>query len=316
MKLSHLKALCEIVDKDLHLSDAAFVLHRSQPALSRQIQQLEEDLGTILFERSRNRLLRLTPHGEFIVEIARRIVGDASNLRRFAEDAKDQGVGTLTLATTHTQARYTLPRTIQRFMAQYERVELTLLQGSPVQCCDMVARGQADLAVCAEVYDRDDVVRLPCHQMQRIVVTQPGHPLLTRHPLTLEDICQYPLILYGEGFSGRSVVDSAFRNAGLTPKVTLSAIDADVSKTYVEMGLGIAILASVTFDSDRDTGLRRIDASHLFSSSILSVVMRPNSYLRNFTYELIRLFAPHITQIQIQQALNRTNSSYSQTPNL
>ena len=316
MKLHHLKALCEIVERDLHLSNAAYALHRSQPALTRQIQQLEEELGMILFERHRNRLIRLTPQGELVVQIARRMVSDARDLQRLAEDSKDENTGKLTIATTHTQARYTLPSTIQRFMAQFEAVELTLLQGTPVQCCDMVSRGQADIAICAEVDDREDVVQIPCYQMQRIIVTQPEHPLISCDPLTLEDICRYPIILYGEGFSGRSVVDKSFRSANLKPKVILRAIDADVSKTYVEMGLGIAILASVTFDSIRDCGLRRIEASHLFDASRLSVVMRPHSYLRSFTRAFIQTFAPNLSHIQIQQALNRTGISHDDPPDL
>src|SRR5690606_7183390 len=156
--------------------------------------------------------------------------------------------------------------------------------------------------------------QIPCYQMQRIVVTPPGHPLLKEPQLTIDSIGRYPLILYGEGYSGRSVVDSAFRNANLTPKVILRAIDADVSKTYVELGLGIAILASITFDPLRDTGLRCIPAHHLFSASPLGVVLRPHSYLRHFAFALIRLFAPHITQIQIQQALNRTRQNFDPPP--
>jgi DNA-binding transcriptional LysR family regulator len=315
-KFHHLKALCEIVEQDLHLSNAAYSLHRSQPALTRQIQQLEDSLGIILFERNRNRLLRLTEQGAQVVEIARRMVSDARDLGRLAEDSKDDSTGKLTIATTHTQARYTLPTTIQRFMKEHKGVELTLLQGTPVQCCDRVAQGQADIAICAEVSGRDDVVQIPCYRMQRIVVTPPGHPLLDCNPLTLEQVCRYPIITYGEGFNGRAVVDHTFRNAGLQPKVILRAIDADVSKTYVEMGLGIAILASVTFDEARDGKLRRIEARHLFGSSMLSVVMRPNSYLRNFTRSFIQTFAGGISRIQIQQALSRTGTPNQNPPEL
>ncbi len=303
LNLLHLKALCEVVDQGLHLSHAAASLHRSQPAVTRQIQQLEIDLGVTLFERNRNRLLGLTPQGTQVLRIARRIVHDSGDLARLAEDLQDEGQGELTVATTHTQARYTLPQTIRRFMARHPGVALGLRQGTPAQCCEMVARGQADIAICADVGPRDDVVQIPCWSMPRIVVTPPRHPLLRAGPLTLEAIGRYPLITYAEGFSGRSAMDEAFRGAGLTPRVILSAIDADVSKTYVEMGMGIAILAAVTFEAKRDKGLRRIDASHLFASSPLNLVLRPHGYLRGFTRAFIQAFAPALTPVQIDRAL-------------
>ncbi len=302
LNLPHLKALCTIVDQGLHLSQAADALHRSQPALTRQIQQLEAELGVTLFERSRNRLLGLTPQGVLVERLARRIVHDSGDLTRLAEDLRDETQGELVVATTHTQARYTLPQAIRRFMAQHPGVALGLRQGTPAQCCEMVARGEADIAICAEG-GREDVVQVPCFRMQRIVVTPPRHPLLKVATPTLADVAAYPLITYAEGFSGRTAMDEAFRSAGLAPRVILSAIDADVSKTYVEMGLGIAILASVTFDTKRDRGLRCVGAQHLFPSSVLNVVLRPHSYVRGFARAFIRAFAPGLGDVEIDQAL-------------
>jgi LysR family cys regulon transcriptional activator len=316
MNLSHLKALCEIVEQELHLSNAARSLHRSQPALTRQIQQLESELGITLFERKRNRLVGLTERGALVAGIARRIVNDTRDIGRLAADADDDGQGELTVATTHTQARYSLPTAIRRFMEQHSGVTLVMRQGSAVQCCDMVAQGQADLAICSETSARDDVVQLPCYLLPRIVVTPPRHPLLRVGKLSLEDISRYPIITYAEGFSGRSIVDQTFRDAGLAPKVILSAIDADVSKTYVEMGMGIAILASVSFEAKRDKGLRQIDARHLFAPSRLNVVVRPNGYLRGFMLAFIRTFAPGLSLADIRRAVAGTVPNRRELPSL
>lgn len=316
MNLSHLKALCEIVEQELHLSNAAHSLHRSQPALTRQIQQLESELGITLFERRRNRLVGLTERGAMVAEIARRMVNDALDIGRLAVDQGEDDRGELTVATTHTQARYTLPAAIRQFMQARPGVTLSLRQGSAVQCCDMVARGQADIGICSETSERDDVVQIPCYRLQRIVVTPPRHPLLRAGALTLQEISRYPIITYAEGFSGRSIVDQTFRDAGLEPKVILSAIDADVSKTYVEMGMGIAILASVSFEAKRDKGLRQIGARHLFAPSRLNVVVRPHGYLRSFTLAFIQTFAPGIPLADIRRAVAGSGLSRRELPDL
>lgn len=316
MNLLHLKALCEVVNCNLHLSNAAQNLHRSQPALTRQIQQLESELGMTLFERRRNRIVSLTEQGVQVVRIAQRMVGDAGAIEQIAEDQADDAHGELTVATTHTQARYTLPPAIRKFKQKNEGVSLNFLQGSAEQCCEMVARGQADIAICAEIGSREKVVSIPCYRMQRIVVTPPRHPLLRLETLTLEDVSRYPIITYANGFSGRSVMDKTFHDAGLHPKVVLSAIDADVSKAYVEMGLGIAILASVSFEAKRDRGVRRIDARHLFAPSLLNVVIRPQGYLRRFAVSFIRTFAPGLSRADIEQAASGQGLPARELPDL
>jgi len=316
MNLLYLKALCEIVDHGLHLSQAAQTLHRSQPALSRQIQQLESELGVTLFERNRNRLISLTSQGKEIVEIARRMVNDARNMNSVAQDTIAGARGELAVATTHTQARYTLPSVIHPFMEKHPGVTLSLLQGTPVQCCDMVANGRADIAICTETGPRDDILLIPCYLLQRIVITPARHPLGRVRPLTLEAIARYPIITYAEGFSGRAIVDRTFRNAGLTPKVLLSAIDADISKAYVEMGLGIAILASVAFDSKRDKPLRRLPADHLFEASRLNVVVRQNAYLRGFTLSFMQMFAPDLSISEIRQMVSNPTAPRLRKRNL
>jgi LysR family transcriptional regulator, cys regulon transcriptional activator len=304
VNLRQLVTLCEVVDQGLKLSAAAQTLHRSQPSITRQIQELEEELGAPIFVRRRNRLLELTPQGREILASARRVLQELQNIRSASDDLAEVARGDFTLATTHTQARYTLPRVIHRFKGLYPNVHLSLRQATPVQCCELVARGAVDLAICTETRDPpNDVVEIPCYRLNRSVVVPPGHALLKVKPLTLEAIARFPVITYDDGFSARWVLDRAFSARGLAPHVVLSAIDADVSKAYVEMGLGIAILATIAFDAQRDADLRMIDARHLFAPSTLRVVVRRNSYLRAYMLSFISMFAPKLTRSTIQKAL-------------
>jgi LysR family cys regulon transcriptional activator len=307
MNLRQLKSLCEIVDHGLKISGAAEALYRSQPSISRHIQDLEKELGVDLFYRRRNRLLELTPQGREILSIARRIVQDTENIRRASQEHGEEPAGEFSIATTHTQARYSLPKVIYEFTRQHPRVKLKLRQGTPAQCGELVARGRADIAICTETSELpDDLTVIPCYHIDRSVVTLPGHPLLKVKPLTLKAIARYPIITYDEGFSARSIVDRTFSEAGLEPSVVMSAIDADVSKAYVEMGMGIAILASIAYDAQRDTNLRCMDAKHLFKPSVLSVVVRKNSYLRNYMQTFIGAFAPHVKRAEIEAILSGT----------
>ena len=304
MNLRQLLTLCEVVDQGLKLSAAALSLHRSQPSVTRQIQELEQELGVTIFVRKRNRILELTPQGREILLSARRILKEVHNIRGASDDLAEPVQGEFTVATTHTQARYTLPPVIGVFKQAYPNVRLSLRQATPVQCCELVARGAVDIAICTETRDElEDVVEIPCYRLNRSVVVPRAHPLLKVKSLTLEAIARYPVITYDDGFSGRWVLDRAFSRRGLNPNVVLSAIDADVSKAYVEMGLGIAILATIAFDSKRDANLRRIDASHLFAASTLRVVVRRNSYLRAYMLSFIRMFAPRLRQPAIDDAL-------------
>jgi len=301
MNLRQLRSLCEVVDRGLKISDAAQAMFRSQPSISRQIQELEAELGVSIFRRKRNRVVELTPQGREALAIARRIVNDVDNLARLGEEYAGARRGQFTIATTHTQARYTLPDVVQRFQRAYPEVGLSLRQGTPAQCCELVQRSEADLAICTETSSEyGDLLQLGCYRLNRSVVAPRGHPLLRVKPLTLQAIARYPVITYDEGFSGRTIVDHAFKAQGLKPAVVLSAIDADVSKTYVEKGLGIAILATVAFDAKRDLQLRRIDARHLFAASRLNVVVRRDVYLRGFMLDFVRLFAPSLRRIDLE----------------
>ncbi|RPI44661.1 MAG: CysB family HTH-type transcriptional regulator [Betaproteobacteria bacterium] len=304
MNLRQLRSLCEVVDRGLRISEAAQAMFRSQPSVSRQMQELEAELGIPIFRRKRNRVLELTPQGREVLAIARRIVNDIDNLGRLGKEFAQGNSGEFAIATTHTQARYTLPDVVERFQSAYPNVRLSLRQGTPAQCCELVQRRQADLAICTETSrGHEELVQLACYRLNRSVVTPKGHPLLRAKPLTLQAIARYPVITYDEGFSGRAIVDQAFAEKSLKPSVVLSAIDADVSKTYVEKGLGIAILATVAFDAKRDANLRCLDARHLFPPSRLNVVVRRDVYLRGFMIEFIRLFAPALRKADLEQFL-------------
>lgn len=304
MNLRQITTLCEVVDQGLKLSAAAQALHRSQPSITRQIQELEQELGTQLFLRKRNRILDLTPQGREVLASARRILHELNKIKSAGEDMAGASRGELIVATTHTQARYTLPRVITRFKSEYPLVQLSLKQGTPVQCAELVARGAADIAICTETQDElEEVAAIPCYLLNRSVVVPRGHPLLKVKRLTLEAVVRYPIITYAEGFSGRSVLNQAFLDRGLAPNVVMSAIDADVSKAYVEMGLGIAILATIAFDGKRDTGLRAIDARHLFAASVLRVAVRRHGYLRPYVHAFIQTFAPKVTRPVVERAL-------------
>jgi LysR family transcriptional regulator, cys regulon transcriptional activator len=303
MDLRQLKALCEVIDRGLTISGAAESLHRTQPSITRQIQELERELGVELFVRRRNKILAVSPAGQQIVAIARRMLEDGQNMRRVSEELLELAAGDFLIATTHTQARYTLPQVINKFMSQYPRVRLRLRQGTPAQCCELVAQGRADIAVCTETSILpNDVVSIPCYWLSRSVVTPLRHPLLRVKPLSLKAICRYPIITYDEGFSARSIIDKVFAENNLSPTVVLSAIDADVSKAYVEMGLGIAILATIAFDAGKERNLRRIDVRRLFPSSTLAILVRRNTHLRGYMRRFMQLFAPALKNVDIDRA--------------
>lgn len=304
MKLQQLRYLCEIVKQDLNVSNAADSLYTSQPGISKQIRQLEEELGIDIFVRNGKRLVAVTEPGQAVVSIAQRMLQDAENLKRVGDEFGSQPEGSLSLATTHTQARYVLPTVVKRFIALYPKVTLNLHQGSPMQIAEMVRSGEVDIGIATEALELfEDLAMLSCYEWNRCVVTQPGHPLLDKQTIRIEDIAQFPIITYDFAFTGRSKINKAFEEKGLHPNVVLTAIDSDVIKTYVEMGLGIGILAKMAFDPERDSNLRAIDASHLFESSTTRIAIRKNSYLRGYMYDFIHLFAPHLDRAKVNELL-------------
>ena len=304
MKLQQLRYACEVARRGLNVSAAAEALHTSQPGISKQIKSLEDELGVEIFVRHGKRIAAVTEPGKAVLEIAGRMLADAANMKRAGEDYADRKLGTLTVATTHTQARYALPRAVAAFKKRYPKVRLVLHQGNPTQVCEMVLAGEADFAIATEsIAEYPELVSLPCYQWNRCVVVPPGHALLKVKPLTLEAIAQYPIVTYDFAFAGRSQINKAFQKRGLEPNVVLTALDSDVIKTYVELGLGIGILAQMGFDPKRDRGLHALDASHLFESSTTRLGIKRGAWLRGYAYDFIELFAPRLSRALVEKTV-------------
>lgn len=305
MNLQQLRYLNEIVRQGLNISGAAGALFTSQPGISKQIKQLEEELGIEIFVRNGKRIVAITEPGKAVLSIAQRILHDANNLKQVGQEFSGQDTGLLTIATTHTQARYALPPVVKQFMKRYQKVQLSLHQGSPTQIAEQVLNGEADLCIATESLSLyEDLITLPCYEWHHCVITPPRHPLLKDKQLTLERLAQYPIITYDFAFTGRGKINEAFQKAGITPNISLTAIDADVIKTYVESGMGIGILAQMSFIPERDKHLRMIEAAHLFQSSTTRIAIRKNEYLRTYTYDFIELFSPHLTKKVVTDAMH------------
>ncbi|MFT4192430.1 MAG: CysB family HTH-type transcriptional regulator [Comamonas sp.] len=303
MNFQQLRSVREAVRCQFNLTDVAQALHTSQPGVSRQIRELEDELGIELFVRAGKRLTGLTAPGAQVLPIIERILLDSHNLRKAGQEFVDQEAGSLSIAATHSQARYALPTAVQEFRLRYPQVTLQLHQGSPKQIAQMLISGEADVGIATEALAQyDELLALPCYRWTHSVVVPAGHALLDQ-ALTLETLAAYPLITYDNGFTGRSHIDDAFRAQGLEPSIALSAMDADVIKTYVELGLGVGIVASIAYEDERDLNLRAIDAGHLFGINLTKLAVRRNAFLRGYVYDFITSFAPPLTRSIVEQAL-------------
>lgn len=304
MNLQQLRYLCAIVDNGLNVSDAAEALYTSQPGVSKQIRQLEDELGVPVFIRQGKRLAALTDAGAAIVATARKALREIENLRRVGAEYRQDDSGSLAIATTHTQARYVLPPVLRDFSARYPRVKLVLHQGNPVQVAEQTARGEVDVGIATEALaSYPELATLPCYQWNRCVLAPRDHPITRVEPLTLEAIAAYPIITYDFAFTGRSQINAAFDAKGLVPNIVLTALDADVIKTYVELGLGIGIVAQMAYDPARDISLVRMDAAHLFAPSTTRLAVRRGMFLRGYVYDFIARFAPALDRAAIDAAL-------------
>jgi LysR family cys regulon transcriptional activator len=304
MKLQQLKYLVEVERRGLNVSEAAGALFTSQPGISKQIRLLETELGITVFERSGKRLTGITAGGRVVLDMAKKVLAESANLLRASADFAAEGKGALTLATTHTQARYMLPPVIRSFVGRHPGVRLYVHQGNPGQVADWLLEGAAEIGVATEALDRHpELATLPCYQWSHKVVVPKGHPLLDKPVLTLADLAQYPLITYDASFTGRSHIDRAFERQGLISNVVLTAIDADVIKTYVELGLGVGIIAEMAFDPLRDTALAALAANHLFETNTTRLAFRRDLWLRGYDYEFIELLAPHLTRRVVEATL-------------
>lgn len=304
MKLQQLRYIWEVARNNLNVSATAESLYTSQPGISKQIRLLEEELGLEIFSRSGKQFVALTPAGKAIVAVAGDILARVQDIRQIAEENLDQGAGRFAIATTHTQARYALPPVIRAFMERYPRIELHIHQGTPAQIAELASRGLVDVAIATEASELfDNLVKLPCYQWNRSVLVLREHPLTRLETLTLEDLAHYPIVTYTFGFTGRSQLDQAFNQAGLQPQLALTAVDADVIKTYVRLGLGVGIVAHMAYDPVVDADLVAIEAKHLFEPSTTKIVLRRDMYLRTFLYDFMQLFAPHLTRDVVDRAM-------------
>lgn len=306
MKLQQLRYAVEVFRQNLNVSDAADALYTSQPGISKQIRLLEEELGVPLFVRHGKRMVAVTAPGKVVLQTAERILREVSNIKKIGTEFADQDQGALTIATTHTQARYALPQVVARFVAQYPEVQLSIMPASPSMLDKMVLAGEADFAIGTELVSQHDELRkLSCYAWNRSVVVPDGHPLLSlNRPLSLNDIAQWPLITYEFAFHKDARIAHAFTQAGLTmPKVVLACADTDIIKTYVRLGLGVGLMASMAFDAEADKGLQLISAEHLFEPSFAHIVLRQDAYLRGYAFAFLGLFAEKMTREHIEAAL-------------
>jgi LysR family cys regulon transcriptional activator len=303
MKLQQLRYIWEVAHHDLNVSATAQVLYTSQPGISKQIRLLEDELGVEIFARSGKHLTRITPAGESILKIAGEILRKVESIKQVAQEFSDETKGSLSIATTHTQARYALPSVIENFMGKFPDVSLHMHQGTPMQIAEMAANGGVDFAIATEAMEHfGDLIMMPCYRWNRSILVPKGHPLASHPNPTLEEVAAYPLITYVFGFTGRSKLDEAFKSKNLTPRVVFTAADADVIKTYVRLGVGIGIVATMAIDDQVDDDLVAIDASHLFASSITQIGFRKGTFLRGYMYDFIERFAPHLTVDRVNKA--------------
>jgi LysR family cys regulon transcriptional activator len=311
MNLHQLRFVREAVRQNFNLTEAAKALYTSQPGVSKAIIELEEELGIDIFTRHGKRIRGLTEPGRAVLKSVELIMQEIDGLKRIGKEFAAQDTGSFVIATTHTQARYALPKVVHAFTLKYPKVRLSLLQGNPRQVAEMVLKDQADLAIATEsIANVEGLVSIPCYQWEHVVVVPPEHALLKSRSITLEEIAQYPLITYDSAFAGRAKIDQAFAVRELRPDVLLEAIDADVIKTYVELGLGVGIIAGMAFDAERDRNLRAISVGHLFGTNVSRVALKQGAYLRSFVYTFIELLAPALNRKLIDQVMSGEKDTY------
>lgn len=310
MKLQQLRYLAAIVENDLNITAAAERLHTSQPGVSKQLKLLEDELGFPIFLRQGRTLTKVTPAGRRVIDRAQKILKEVQGIKRLAEDQKGDGRGTLSIGTTHTQARYVLPPVLRKFRERYPEVELHLHQGTSEQIADMASRDRIDFAIntgSQELFT--NLILLPCYRWHRRVVVPHNHPLAKESRISIEQLAKYPIITYVFGFTGPSSLQQVFARAGLTPDLALTARDADVIKTYVRLGMGVGIVASMAVDPREDADLVSIEASHLFPPHATWTGFHQGALLRTYMYDFLQLFAPHLTRRLVDRAANAATPS-------
>ena len=305
MNFQQLRSVREAARRGYNLTDVANVLFTSQPGVSRQIRELEEELGVEIFERNGKRLTGLTDPGKGILQIIERLLLEAENLRQASREYAGERSGTLAVATTHTQARYVLPRVVQAFRSAFPDVRIALQQSSPEHIAEWVISGKADIGIATEGLSQfEDLVSFPCYRWSHMIVVPDTHPLAKLSSVTLADLAAHPLITYDVGFTGRSHIDEAFAQAGIGTDIVLTAMDSDVIQQYVSLGLGVGIVASMAVENNLAPGLKAIEAAHLFAPNVTRLAVRRGAYLRAYTYEFILQFAPGLKRSDIETALS------------
>ena len=313
MKLQQLRYIWEVAHHDLNVSVTAKSLYTSQPGISKQIRLLEDELGVEIFSRSGKHLTRVTPTGQEILKIAGDILRQVDSIKQLTQEHNSPDHGSLSIATTHTQARYALPPVIEGFIGKYPEVSLHMHQGTPVQISEKAADGTVDFAIATEALELfSDLLMMPCYRWNRCILVPRDHPLTQLDKLTLGDVAAYSIVTYVFGFTGRSRLDDAFSEKGLQPRVVFTATDADVIKTYVRLGLGIGIVAHMAYNPETDSDLVAIEAGHLFASSVTSIGFRKGTYLRGYMYDFIAAFAPHLTRNVVDEAMALPNKEAQQ----
>lgn len=308
MNLQQFRFVRETIRRNFNLTEAARSLYTSQPGVSKAIMEFEQELGVQIFERHGKRIKGLTRPGQAVAEVVERINREIENLRKVSDEYARRDQGSLIIACTHTQARYALPKVIPAFRAQFPKVHLSLAEGTPTQSAELVLSGQADVAIATETLSQTPgLASIACYHWEHAVVCKPDHPLLLSYErtgeITLEDLVQYPIVTYDLAFSGRRNIDDAFAQAGLVPDVVLAAVDADVIKTYVDVDLGIGIIASMAYDPVQDDHLHSIPAGHLFGRQTTRIAVKAGEFQRDYVYTFIGMMAPDLDESAIREQI-------------
>ena len=305
MNFQQLRSIREASRRGYNLTEVAQALFTSQPGVSRQIRELEEELEVDIFERNGKRLTGLTEPGKEILPIIDRLLLEAENLKKAGQEYAREKNGTLTIATTHTQARYVLPDVVQSFRKAFPQVRIALQQSSPEHIADWVISGKADIGIATEGLSQfDELVSFPCYEWNHVIVVPDGHPLLSLEQISLAELAHYPIITYDVGFTGRSHIDDAFNAAGVTADIVLTAMDSDVIQQYVSLGMGVGLIASMALEHSNFHHLHAIKARHLFAKNVARLAVRKGAYLRSYTYNFISQFAPQLSREEIKAVLN------------
>jgi LysR family cys regulon transcriptional activator len=309
MKLQQLRCIYEVVQNQFNISRAAESIHTSQPGVSKQIQLFEEEIGVQLFQRNGKRLSGLSEPGIRVYESIVEIMREVKNIKNVSDEYERKDSGSFTIATTHTQARYKLPVVVESFVKMYPKINLNIHQGDPAQVTAQILNGEADVGIATESISLNDkIFCIPCYSWNRCLVMPKDHPLLKVEDITLKHLATYPMITYDYAFTGSTIVSKVFKEANIQPNIMLTAIDADVIKTYVSLNLGVGLIAEMAFDENKDKNLVSRDVSHLFPTSTTYIGIRQDTFIRGFTFDFIKMFTPHMEENELKIYLQKRDA--------